>query len=124
MKALVVDDSMTARILLSHVLRDLGFEVEEAPGGAVALQGLSLPAPPDLILLDWNMPDLSGLEVLQAIRKDARLSGCRVLMVTSETETLMMSWALEEGADEYVMKPISPAMIRDKLMLVGLLPTV
>ena len=123
MKALVVDDSMTARILLCHVLRDLGFEVDEAPSGSSALQCLALPALPDLILLDWNMPDLSGLEVLQAIRKEPRLSDCRVLMVTSETETPMMSWALEEGADEYVMKPISPAMIRDKLMLVGLLPS-
>ncbi|HTB33553.1 MAG TPA: response regulator [bacterium] len=123
MQALVVDDSMTARILLCHVLRDLGFDVEEAPGGGAALLALAQQEPPDLILLDWNMPDLSGLEVLQAIRKAPQWSGCRVLMVTSETEAPMVSWALEEGADEYVMKPISPAMIRDKLMLVGLLPS-
>ena len=123
MKAFLVDDSLTVRLLLSHILRDLGFEVEEAPGGTAAINRLAEGLVPDLILLDWNMPDVSGLEVLQMIRREAKLAGSRVVMVTSETETNMMAWALEAGADEYVMKPFSPAMIRDKLVLLGLLPS-
>lgn len=123
MKALIVDDSLTVRLVLSHVLRDLGFDVEEAGGGAAALSHLADGPVPNVVLLDWNMPDLSGLEILQVIRKESRLASVRVVMVTSETEQNMVSWALEAGADDYVMKPFSPEMIREKLVAVGLLPS-
>jgi two-component system chemotaxis response regulator CheY len=121
-KAFLVDDSLTVRLLLGHILRELGFELEEADSGTAAITRLSEGLVPDLILLDWNMPDVSGLEVLQMIRHEPKLAGSRVMMVTSETESNMMAWALEAGADEYVMKPFNRGMIREKLALLGLLP--
>ena len=103
-KALVVDDSKTIRLILSQTLGELGWNVEQAPNGQVALTWLdSPPEPAGLVLIDWNMPEMNGLELVEAVRQDARFSNLRMMMVTTETEQIEN--AIKAGANEYVMKP-------------------
>lgn len=120
MKALVVDDSRAIRVILSKMLKELGYEVAEARHGREAL--LHLQANPDtaVALVDWNMPEMNGLELVQAVHGDEALTGVRLMMVTTEIEMSRMVTALEAGAHEYVMKPFNKAVIEDKLRLLGL----
>ena len=74
---------------------------------------------PDVVLVDWNMPEMDGLEFIKAVRRDTRYKGLPVLMVTTETETDQMLRALTAGADEYLMKPFQKESLVDKLRLVG-----
>ena len=120
MKALVVDDSRAIRLILSHIMRELGFEVAEARHGREALQHLQLHADTSVALVDWNMPEMNGFDLVVAVRQDERLRGTRLMMVTTEAEMAQMSRALEAGADEYVMKPFTKDVIEDKLRLLGL----
>lgn len=118
MKALIVDDSSAMRAILRMILRQAGFETEEACHGEEALTKLATDLP-DLTLLDWNMPVMSGLEVLKAVRADHRLDGMRVMMVTTEAESREMADALDAGANEYVMKPFTRDVITSKLQILG-----
>ena len=120
MKALVVDDSRAIRVILTQMLKALGYRPAEARHGREAL--LYLQANPDttLALIDWNMPEMNGLELVQAVGTDPTLSGVRMVMVTTEIEMSQMVKALEAGAHEYVMKPFTKATIEDKLRLLGL----
>jgi two-component system chemotaxis response regulator CheY len=120
-KALVVDDSRTIRIIIRRILIELGYEVCEAANGQEALAVLEAEkAIVDLILADWNMPVMNGLELLKQVRQDPELSSVKVLMVTTETEMGHMKSALEAGADEYVMKPFTKEILLEKLELVGI----
>jgi two-component system chemotaxis response regulator CheY len=121
MQALVVDDSSTMRRLLRSILNAAGFEVAEAGCGAAALDLLEQ-KPVDLALLDWNMPEMSGIELLGKIRAESQHQGTRIIMVTTESEQSEVERALHEGADEYVMKPFSREAILEKLQIIGLLP--
>jgi two-component system, chemotaxis family, chemotaxis protein CheY len=76
--------------------------------------------PVDLILIDWNMPVMNGFDLLQRIRSEGKYGPTKVVMVTTETALAEMSNALAAGADEYIMKPFTPAVIADKLRLMGL----
>jgi two-component system chemotaxis response regulator CheY len=120
MKALVVDDSRAIRAILVRMLQELGYQPSAARHGREAL--LHLAGNPDtaVALIDWNMPEMNGLELVSAVRADPLLAGVRLLMVTTEIETTQMVRALEAGADEYVMKPFTRAAIEDKLRLLGL----
>jgi two-component system chemotaxis response regulator CheY len=119
-KALVVDDSKAIRMILGKTLRDLGFEVREAANGAEALEAISSETEPfDLALLDWNMPEMNGLELLTRIRQQPELASLVVVLVTTETEVALMAAALEAGANEYVMKPFTKEILVEKLQLVG-----
>lgn len=120
MHALVVDDSSAMRAFLRLILRDVGFEVAEARNGREGLERLYANGAPDLVLLDWNMPEMNGFEMLQKMRASSALRGTRVMMVTTETELAEMSRALGAGADEYVMKPFTRDVILDKLQILGL----
>ena len=120
MRALVVDDSSAMRAFLRMILKDAGFEVAEARNGRHALDQLAIIGPPDVVLLDWNMPEMNGFEMLQQLRADLRFRDTRVMMVTTETELAEMSRALGAGADEYVMKPFTRDVILDKLQLLNL----
>ena len=120
MHALVVDDSSAMRAFLRLILRDVGFEVAEARNGREGLERLHANGAPDLVLLDWNMPEMNGFEMLQKMRASSALRGTRVMMVTTETELAEMSRALGAGADEYVMKPFTRDVILDKLQILGL----
>ena len=123
-RAMVVDDSRCVRTLLSRTLCELGYEVMEASDGQEALETLEKSAVPfDLVLTDWNMPRMNGLELLRAIRSHARFRSLPVIMVTTETETPQMTTALEAGANEYILKPFTPEIVADKLRLAALSAT-
>jgi two-component system chemotaxis response regulator CheY len=117
--AIVVDDSRAMRAILSRILRECGFEVREAANGHEALEVLGKGSAPALALLDWNMPLMDGFELLTHIRAHRDYDEMRVVMVTTECEPHQMTRALLAGADEYVMKPFTAEMLRDKLALIG-----
>ena len=123
MKALVVDDSRSMRAILSKQLKELGFQVAEAPGGVEALRILNEQGAFDLVLLDWNMPEMDGREVLTVIRSESKYASTRVMMVTTESEMSQVSVALEAGANEYLMKPFDRDSLVEKLVLLGLDPS-
>jgi two-component system chemotaxis response regulator CheY len=122
-KALVVDDSKTIRIIIRRILVDLGYEVCEACNGVEALKVLDAEnASVKLMLADWNMPEMNGLELVKQTRQNPAYDSMKVLMVTTETEMEQMISALEAGANEYVMKPFTKDILMEKLELVGMLP--
>ena len=119
-KALVVDDSRAVRMILSRTLKGLGFEVREAANGREALEIIAAEQTPvNLVLADWNMPEVNGLELLKQLRQKPELSSMVVIMVTTETELDQMAAALEAGANEYVMKPFTKEILVEKLELAG-----
>ncbi len=120
MKALVIDDSRAMRLILAGTLRQLGYEVIDAGNGAEALGRIRQHGKPDLALVDWNMPVMSGYEFIQAVRADPSLDAMPLVMVTTETEIGQMEAALKAGANEYVMKPFTREALRDKLQILGL----
>jgi two-component system chemotaxis response regulator CheY len=120
-KALVVDDSKAVRMILAKILRGLGYEVHEAADAREALNVIEAEkAAVTLILLDWNMPEMNGLDLLKRVRQNPELSSTVVVMVTTETELDHMAAALEAGANEYVMKPFTKDIIVEKLQLAGI----
>ena len=118
MNALVIDDSRAMRLILGRMLRDLGFDVVDATNGREGLEQLYGVAP-ELVLVDWNMPEMTGIEFLQAVRQPPHSSTAKVVMVTTETEILQVVHALGAGADEYLMKPFTREAVVDKLHLLG-----
>src|SRR5271157_6001123 len=118
--AIVVDDSRAIRMILGRTLRGLGYEVREAGNGVDALATLGAGPRPDLVMADWNMPVMDGLELLRRIRASAEFSAVPVIMVTTEAEIDQMTLALEAGATEYIMKPFTAEILADKLRMVGL----
>jgi two-component system chemotaxis response regulator CheY len=120
MRALVIDDSRAMRSILRSILASLDFEVEEAADGRQAVDILSRDQKFDLALVDWNLPEMSGLEVVIEVRKDSRLAGLPLLMVTTETEFERVTQALQAGANEYIMKPFDRDMLLDKLVILGI----
>jgi len=122
-KALVVDDSKAVRMILSKTLRELGFEVGEAANGKEALELIEADKTAvSLVLADWNMPEINGLDLLKRLRQDPALASLAVVMVTTEADVGQMATALEAGASEYVMKPFTKNILVEKLQLVGIHP--
>lgn len=119
MRALVIDDSRAIRSILRRILQDLQFEVLEAGNGREALDVLAAQASVDLAMVDWNMPEMNGLQFIHAVRADRRYDDLRLLMVTTETEMEHVIMALEAGCDEYAMKPFTADVIKDKLAMMG-----
>jgi two-component system chemotaxis response regulator CheY len=117
MRALVIDDSRAVRIIIGNILRDIGMEVVEAGNGREALDQLKHHPDVELVLVDWNMPVMNGLEFIQAVRAQRSYDGLRLLMVTTETETDQVLRALNAGANEYVMKPFTKDILLAKLSL-------
>ena len=120
MHALVVDDSHAIRMILTAYLKKLGFEVTAAVNGREALDRLQGMEKADVVLVDWNMPEMDGLSFVRAVRADVDYATLPVMMVTTNTELEHVSEALEAGANEYIMKPFTADMIREKLELLGL----
>jgi len=118
-QALVVDDSKAVRMVICRNLAQLGYEVCAAADAAEAL-GL-LREEISLVLVDWNMPRMNGLEFVERLRADPRYAAVKVMMVTTETEVEQMIKALAAGADEYVMKPFTQEILADKLRIMGLI---
>jgi len=117
---LVVDDSRVIRTIVGQALRQLGFDTEEAGNGREGLERLREKGPPAVVMIDWNMPELNGLEMVQAIRANPAWNDVRLIMITSENELERVETALEAGADEYIMKPFTKEMIQEKLHLLGI----
>ncbi len=111
MRALTVDDSRLIRKLVSDLLVSSGFQVDEASNGEEALLYLLQQGAPDLVVLDWNMPHMGGLEFLTRMRKLDRFANVKVIMLTARNEISSMTAALNAGANENLMKPISPELL-------------
>ena len=122
-KALVVDDSRVVRMLLSRTLKQLGYEVQEAANGREALEAIEAGnSGVQLVLADWIMPEINGLDLLKRLRQNPALASLAVVMVTTETEIDRIAEALEAGANEYVMKPFTRDILAEKLELAGIHP--
>lgn len=119
--AIVIDDSSAMRMILRRIVTKLGFEVDEAVNGRDALDKLNAADQvPEVALIDWNMPEMNGLEFIQAVRSDPRYSRLTLLMVTTESEQSQIVRALAAGAHEYLIKPFTPDAVAEKLEILGL----
>jgi two-component system chemotaxis response regulator CheY len=118
-RALIIDDSRFVRSYLRGLLCEKGIECDEAADGQAGLNRLHSGGQFELVLLDWNMPAMNGLETLQKIRAEG-FANTKVLMVTTEAENNFIVRALEAGADEYLMKPFDHDAFDDKLAMLGL----
>lgn len=116
---LVVDDSKVIRKVARHILEALNFNVEEAGDGREALDRCNAGDLPDVILLDWNMPVMSGMEFLRSLSSVDRASRPKVVFCTTENDLAHINAAIEAGADEYMMKPFDRETLESKLQLVG-----
>lgn len=115
MKILVVDDFSTMRRIVRNLLRDLGFNnIEEADDGNTALPMLRN-GKFDFLVTDWNMPGMSGMELLQEIRADENLKNLPILMVTAEAKRDQIVAAAQAGVNGYVVKPFTAAVLKDKI---------
>ncbi len=123
MQALVVDDSKTIRLILRKYLGKIGFDVVEATDGLEGIARLQEMSQAALVLVDWNMPNMSGVDFVRAVRAIRQYDSLPVVMVTTNTELDQVALALQAGANEYIMKPFTQDVIREKLGLLGLLKT-
>jgi len=115
LKFLVVDDFSTMRRIVRNLLKELGFtNVDEAEDGVVALQKLRS-GTFDFIVSDWNMPNMTGIELLRTVRADAALKHLPVLMVTAEAKKENIVEAAQAGASGYIVKPFTAATLDEKL---------
>ncbi len=120
MRALIVDDARTIRMILGKMLRELGFECEEAGDGQEAWETLQKGSEFDIALVDWNMPVMDGFALVQTVRADASYNDMKIMMVTTESEMANVVKAIEAGANEYVMKPFTKDVILEKLKILGI----
>ncbi|MBC7207496.1 MAG: chemotaxis response regulator CheY [Methyloversatilis sp.] len=115
MKFLVVDDFSTMRRIVRNLLKELGFtNVDEAEDGVIALQKLKA-SDFDFVVTDWNMPNMTGIELLRAIRADAALKALPVLMITAEAKKENIIEAAQAGASGYIVKPFTAGTMSEKL---------
>jgi len=122
MRVLVVDDSRFIRSYLHSIFADHGVECVEAADGKQGLDCLRRCGLFSVALVDWNMPVMSGIELLRAIRADSAFNATRIVMVTTEAENDYIEAALDAGADEYLVKPFDEAGLFDKLRMAGVDP--
>jgi two-component system, chemotaxis family, chemotaxis protein CheY len=120
MRALVIDDSRAMRFILKQILVELGFEVQEAVDGRQGLELLKELGKADVVLVDWNMPEMNGLQFVRAVRGERAYEDTPLMMVTTEIEMVNVTSALEAGANEYIMKPFTREMIKEKLTMLGI----
>jgi two-component system, chemotaxis family, chemotaxis protein CheY len=119
MRVLVIDDSRAMRMILKSILLELGHDVTEAGNGQEALETVKCRGPFSLALVDWNMPVLNGFEFVRAVRSESGNNAMKLVMVTTEVETSQVCKALEAGANEYVMKPFTKDILREKIDMVS-----
>lgn len=116
---LVVDDSKVVRKVARHILERLDFTVREAADGREALAECQ-DMPPDVVLLDWNMPVMSGIDFLRALRFAKLTHRPKIVLCTTENGMGHIRVAIDAGADEYVMKPFDRETLESKLQIVGM----
>jgi two-component system chemotaxis response regulator CheY len=118
MKVLLVDDSATIRRILKGLLGPLGItDILEASNGIMALKVLSENPGIDYMLLDWNMPELDGLGVLKQVRANDAYRDLKIIMCTSEADKTKVIEAIKAGANNYIVKPFTPDIVKEKLVL-------
>jgi two-component system chemotaxis response regulator CheY len=120
-RMLIVDDNRVVRRVIRQMLETFGFAVEEAEDGVQCLDHCREHGIPDGILLDINMPEMDGITCLQTMRADPAFRDCVIVMCTTQVEMNHIVTALSAGANEYVMKPFTEDILREKLRTVGLL---
>lgn len=115
MKILIVDDFSTMRRIIKNLLRDLGYNnTAEADDGSTALPQL-LSGSFDFLITDWNMPNMAGIDLLKAVRADAKLKDMPVLMVTAEAKRDQIVEAAQAGVNGYIIKPFTADTLREKI---------
>jgi two-component system chemotaxis response regulator CheY len=115
---LVVDDSRTARLFARRALESMGYAISEAADGELALVACQQ-AMPDIVLLDWNMPVMNGIEFLKRLRQMPGGKKPTVLFCTTENALTRIEEAIDVGADEYIMKPFDADILSSKLAMQG-----
>jgi two-component system chemotaxis response regulator CheY len=121
MRALVIDDSQTIRMIIGEILKELGIDVIEAGNGLEALAQLRENPDIELLLVDWNMPEMDGFEFICTVRSQRDYDAVRIMMVTTETQSEQLTRALNAGANEYLMKPFTKDVLVAKLNLMDVL---
>jgi two-component system chemotaxis response regulator CheY len=119
-QALVVEDSTTIRMILRQRLSKTGFKVVEASNGLEGLERLKEMDQITVAMVDWNMPKMSGIDFVRAVRMQRAYDALPLIMVATNTELEHIDTALEAVANEYIMKPFTPDMVREKLERRGL----
>ncbi len=115
MKILIVDDFSTMRRIIKNLLRDLGFtNIAEADDGSTALPMLRN-GDFDFLVTDWNMPGMSGFDLLKAVRADEKLKTLPILMVTAEAKRDQIIAAAQAGVNGYIVKPFTAAVLKEKI---------
>jgi two-component system chemotaxis response regulator CheY len=121
MKAIIVDDSRSMRLILSAWLRETGFEAVEAADGRDAMALLTTSGPLDLAIVDWNMPVMTGFEMVIQVRADTRFNLMPILCISTETSEEQKQLMLSVGANAYIAKPVTEEAFREKLQSLGLI---
>ena len=115
MKILIVDDFSTMRRIIKNLLRDLGFnntqEADDGNTGLPMLQNGNF----DFLVTDWNMPGMTGIDLLRAVRADEKLKDLPVLMVTAEAKKEQIVMAAQEGVNGYIVKPFTAQTLKEKI---------
>lgn len=122
MKMLIVDDSKAMRTFLQHLASELSFRTEEAEDGRVGLAKLikNDPSEPfDVALVDWDMPVMNGLELVQTVRRNRDFDSLKLMMVTTQNSLERVTTALEAGANDFLMKPVTKEALEEKLQILG-----
>jgi two-component system chemotaxis response regulator CheY len=119
MKILLVDDSNTMRRIEKNTLEKMGYtDIHEASDGVEAIAKLGAGGF-ELVMMDWNMPNMTGIDALKAIKADPALKAVPVIMVTSESEKARILEAIQAGAANYVVKPFQPEILQEKISAVA-----
>lgn len=116
-KILVADDMATIRLLVVKLLSDLGFtDITEVADGEAALKSIQHSDPPyGLVISDWNMPKITGVDLVRKLRADPKFARTPFLLVTTENETARVIEAAKAGVDDYIVKPFTRQILWDKL---------
>lgn len=120
MKCLIADDSKIIRMVISKIFANLGFEVVEAEDGDEVIE-ICQREEPDLVIMDWRLPIIDGIDVMYKIRGDGNIRQPRIIFCSSMIEPDKIREALNGGADDYLMKPFDEEIIVSKLMILGMI---
>jgi len=120
MKVLIVDDSRVLRMHLGIMMRAMGWQTDEAENGERALERLRADGSYELALMDVNMPEMGGIECVRRLRSELPGLAAKLMMVTTEADFSLIADVLEDGADEFLMKPFTRESLQAKLQLMSL----